>query len=950
MAGPLLWAATLLPALGNQDGSCTINCNGNATCSALLNHYADYWCGSDCTPPTSLADRPLLRNAVNYALSCGKYPSSHPQFSNCNKCFIETWNTSDQSNFDNLFEDAKISDRSSTDVHWPSVAAWETGSVTSMSETFAKSNINKDAGIESWDVSNVRDFSGTFQSVVPDAGSNDFADLSQWNVSSATTMDQIFMRSAVSSTVDLSKWNTEKLVSMNSIFAFAQHSHNMAVSGWNTQAVADMRGAFKFSNFNADLSQWKTPALTELSTTFQGSKFNADIDAWNVAGVTSLDNIFDAAQFDKEINSWNTGSVTSLNRAFSGETDVSGAAVNPFDQTLADWNVANVKDFSAAFRLSAFDKDLSKWNTASAETMDWMFYQSASYNDDLGKWDTEKLTSAQGMFAGANLFNSELPWSTPALTVVKDMFVGALTFEGTGLDHWDTSGVRDFSRMFSNAPQFNGDVSKWKTGNATTFSEMFHKATLFDISLETWDVSSGTDFTSMFQDATTGTFITQLVCWGNQLNSQDTLTQMFDGVTNVPCWYPNACNDLASTDCEVTASNCAAGSFLSCSVSTSTTTTVTTVQACPAGQEFNAAQGQCISCQNGTFKSFSPEAAACEQKINCPADTVELPLSNSPTEKTQLHRVCGYLGPCPNGHYRKNFTQGDNTSGVWIMRCDLYPDTKFKDKACPTSDSFALTIENNVIQFPTGNNNLSSLLFFKFFTTEFVHVTHLCEPWTECSRAKNKYVKRPGSTEQDRVCEYCPALAKGDSLVALYAADDPTFENDPPVCMKGADDNVANVVTEPECTGVNSDNDAYCCRKQYDKTAERYADSSFTDLSADPNTGAVWTGLNSTQYCTAGLRSQMTAITSTTTEAKETTAESTTGALTPTTAEPAPETDEPPAMIIAATKASREEKAVGYAAFVGAAVLILVGSVLAYKSSKAQDKLTKKGGAKYGKL
>ena len=61
-----------------------------------------------------------------------------------------------------------------------------------------------------------------------------------------------------------------------------------------------------------------------------------------------------------------------------------------------------------------------------------------------------------------------------------------------------TSGITDMSDMFSNAPNFNQDISSWDVSNVTDMSAMFGDATSFNQDINNWDVSNVTNMVAMF--------------------------------------------------------------------------------------------------------------------------------------------------------------------------------------------------------------------------------------------------------------------------------------------------------------------------------------------------------------------------------------------------------------------------------------------------------------------
>lgn len=76
-------------------------------------------------------------------------------------------------------------------------------------------------------------------------------------------------------------------------------------------------------------------------------------------------------------------------------------------------------------------------------------------------------------------------------------FTNCFSFQGIGLDIWDTSNVVSMSGMFLNTPSFNGDLSSWNVSRVTSMRKTFRQATSFNSDLSMWDVRSVTDMSEM---------------------------------------------------------------------------------------------------------------------------------------------------------------------------------------------------------------------------------------------------------------------------------------------------------------------------------------------------------------------------------------------------------------------------------------------------------------------
>ena len=91
---------------------------------------------------------------------------------------------------------------------------------------------------------------------------------------------------------------------------------------------------------------------------------------------------------------------------------------------------------------------------------------------------------------------------------------------------WDVSRAVDMSRMFSNAKNFDGDISKWDVSRAENMRGMFLGATSFNGDLTKWDVSSVKDMSDMFRGAK---IFKRELCGAAWVYSKAKKTTMFAG-------------------------------------------------------------------------------------------------------------------------------------------------------------------------------------------------------------------------------------------------------------------------------------------------------------------------------------------------------------------------------------------------------------------------------------
>lgn len=186
------------------------------------------------------------------------------------------------------------------------------------------------------------------------------------------------------------------------------------------------------------------------------SKFNANITSVSFNGTIKI-----------------TGNWATLNKMFYGmraleSVDLKGLAAQ--DATSADYM------FGFCTKLTSIS--LSGFDASHVQDMSQMFaYCSALESFDLDGLDTSSATSMYGMFDGcSNLKSIHFP------------------------DTFDTSNVKDFTRMFSNCPALKTlDLSSFNTSSATNLSKMFWRCgALESVNISSFDTTNVTDMSDMF--------------------------------------------------------------------------------------------------------------------------------------------------------------------------------------------------------------------------------------------------------------------------------------------------------------------------------------------------------------------------------------------------------------------------------------------------------------------
>ena len=163
--------------------------------------------------------------------------------------------------------------------------------------------------------------------------------------------------------------------------------------------------------------------------------------------------------------------------------------------SLEEWNVTNVKDFSFAFstRRDKVGHYLQNGNPKAAS------FDGAG----LESWDTSSLTTLDRTFTGASLMNADLGnWSISKVIDLTGTFDQATLFTGEGIDLWITSSVIKMRDTFKGADKMDARLGGWDVARVETLYQTFYGAREFRGSgLDSWKTSAVTGMSATFASA-----------------------------------------------------------------------------------------------------------------------------------------------------------------------------------------------------------------------------------------------------------------------------------------------------------------------------------------------------------------------------------------------------------------------------------------------------------------
>ncbi|ARJ56533.1 BspA family leucine-rich repeat surface protein [Campylobacter cuniculorum] len=150
----------------------------------------------------------------------------------------------------------------------------DTSKITDMRALFAETKRKDFSGIETWDVSNVKDMS--------------------WMFLEAESFNQ-----------NINAWNVSNVKDMRGMFAGAT-SFNQPLDKWNVSNVEYMHGMFSgATSFNQPLDKWNVSNVEYMLGMFQyAESFNQNINSWDISNVEYMDGMFEGSPLEKNPPQW----------------------------------------------------------------------------------------------------------------------------------------------------------------------------------------------------------------------------------------------------------------------------------------------------------------------------------------------------------------------------------------------------------------------------------------------------------------------------------------------------------------------------------------------------------------------------------------------------------------------------------------------------------------------
>ena len=375
-------------------------------------------------------------------------------------------------------------------------------------------------------------------------------DLSNWDTSNVTNMQNMFNNCSGLTSLNLSNWNTSNVTNMSRMFCGCNNLTSLDVSNFDTSNVTDMQYMFD-----------SCKSLTQL-----------DVGNWDTSKVTDMNNIFNSCNVLKYVKCNNVNTLNTLNTQLPAKiSDNQGTIICKSDTTNLDitalqskyWNILDeptliakyvfdksihnncIPIFNTKFEGYFIEDEVVEGNNEVTRTIEscgmlpTLIKFTTANNQGLNA-DGRELALLHVEYINNTNFNTEYLMfrSCSNLVSVKGFVSNIMhdlkhTFTDCNnlitldlINSWDTSRVTDMSYLFYDCHNLTSlDLSNWDTSQVTNMSAMFYGCyNLTSLDLNNWD-SSPINIHHIFYDCKN--LMTLDISNFNMINATDTATNMF---------------------------------------------------------------------------------------------------------------------------------------------------------------------------------------------------------------------------------------------------------------------------------------------------------------------------------------------------------------------------------------------------------------------------------------
>lgn len=186
------------------------------------------------------------------------------------------------------------------------VSTWDTSGVVNMQAMFydTRGLTSAIVGLNSFDTSNVENFNFAMgqEQLANGApfGGGFVYNLSNWRLTSATNVTEMFKNNRMISSLNVSNWDVGNITSFDSMFETLDYCGTM--TGLNTWDVSNAQNFTQMFinnkiNTNIDISSWNTSSATNVTEMlYDCDSFNESLSAWDITSITTgLDSLLQNA-------------------------------------------------------------------------------------------------------------------------------------------------------------------------------------------------------------------------------------------------------------------------------------------------------------------------------------------------------------------------------------------------------------------------------------------------------------------------------------------------------------------------------------------------------------------------------------------------------------------------------------------------------------------------------
>ena len=333
------------------------------------------------------------------------------------------------------------------------------------------------------------------------------ADLSLFDFSLVTTMENMFRHCYNITKINFGNINTSSVVHMGRLFSCCKKLESLDVSNFDTSKVTTLESMFYncSSLTSINVSNFNTSNVEKLRVFFYNCQNLGSIDITNfdTSKVTIIDGMFYGCSSltSIDLTNFNTTNVKSMRSLFYN-------CKNLLELNLSNFDTSKVTDmrylFDGLIKLTSID--ISNFNIQNIDSFYALFYNCQSLTSiDISFFDTSKIKDFSYLFYGCinikslNLNNMD----TSSSKNMAYLFYNCQKLTSLDLTNFDTSLVTDMSWMFYNCYSIQSlkFPSLYNTSKVVSMCSMFQNCkSLISLNLSSFDVSKVSNMNNMFYD------------------------------------------------------------------------------------------------------------------------------------------------------------------------------------------------------------------------------------------------------------------------------------------------------------------------------------------------------------------------------------------------------------------------------------------------------------------